>query len=316
MASNNPADWIDSLWPAVCARTLRPVAGVLLEKNQAAEAAVEAFEEFLEQFREPPAAWETVLHWLATRAAPKALVMVAELRRNEKNPNLARDPQRLGWERNPDFAALRQRTNQGALTSREWSVVDPILWRRSAPILARMGIGDDDARDVYMETLAELVQARNDSGPLEKMLIFEELPRFFATMVERRAISWQRKQSARKRQPVNPALQERLDDADNPLSFTLADPKSITGNDPWGHLSFDRIYKACKNTLTDLEWHLVTTLFVEGTQTRLELAGDPWVLEHLGIGGAASESKRRRRLNLFIEEALSKLGRRLETVDL
>jgi hypothetical protein len=39
-------------------------------------------------------------------------------------------------------------------------------------------------------------------------------------------------------------------------------------------------------------------------------------MEHLGITGRASESKRRRRLNLFVEEALAKLGARLRVCDL
>jgi hypothetical protein len=310
------ADWIDDLWPAVCARARRPVTGVLLDPGAAAEVAAGLFGGFLDAFPRPPAAREVVQHWLTTRAAPHALERAALERRRLADWNACRDPRRLAWERNPDFDDLRHRTADGALTSREWSAAEPILWRRAAPVLSRLGLGDEDARDVFMECLAELTQARTDPGPLDAMHVFEELPRFFATMVERRGISWLRRQSAQKRRPVNPAFTERLDEPESPIARTLSDPRSDAAANPLARASFDRIRLACGPALTDFEWHLVNALFVEGTHSRLDLAGDPWVLENMGIPPSASESKRRRRLNLFIEEALSKLGRELEICDL
>ncbi len=316
MATKEAAQWIDVLWPAVCARTRRPVAGVLLNAGAASGVAEEIFEGFLEQFPTQPGTWEHVQHWLTTRAAPAALEWVAGERARTGNNEAFRDPDRTAWERNPDFASLRRRTADGALTSRDWGMVEPILWRRSASVLTRLGVAEDDARDVFMETLAELTQARTEPGPLEKMSVFEELPRFFATMIERRGISWLRKVSAKKRQPTNPAFTDRLDDPDSTLSRTLTDPRSVQNGEPWRHANFDRIHAACRGALSEFEWHLVVALFVEGTHTRLDLAEDAWVLDHLGAARGDSESKRRRRLNLFIEEALAKLGRQLETCDI
>ncbi len=316
MSDRNPADWIDALWPAVCARTLRPVSGVRLDRETAGAAAAQAFRQFLAEFPEPPASRETVMHWLATQAAPLALAAVAEKRRALADQEAFRDPARAAWEKNPDLEDLRKRGADGSLASRQWSVAEPILWRRAAPLLTRMGLGEEDARDVYMESVAELTQPRTEAGPLEKITVFEELPRFFGTMIERRAISWQRKQSARKRQATNPALAERLDDEENSVARSLADPRSAALQDPWRYVNFDRIKAACGDALSDLEWHIINALFVEGTQTRLDLAGDAWVLEQLAVSRDSSESKRRRRLNLFIEEALHRLGECLRTRDL
>ena len=308
--------WLTELWPAVCARARRPVAGVRLAAAEAGAVAEEAFGEFMDTFPRRPESPEKVLHWMAARVAPAALERVAERRRASGDHERDRDPERVAWEKNPDFGDLRRRGADGALISRGWAAVEPVLWQRVKPVLARAGVPEDDARDVFMETLAELLRAKTagqEPGPLDRMRVFEELPRFFAMMAERRAISWLRKQSAQKRQPMHPRFTVRLDDPDNALARTLADPRGGGGVETAG---FDRIREACGPALTPFEWHLLEALFVEGTHTRLELTEDEWVLERLGLSRGASESKRRRRLNLFLGEALSKLGRKLESCDL
>ncbi len=315
-----PSDWLDVLWPAVCARVRRPVAGVCLDGSATAEVASGLFGMFLAEHDDPPGSLEASQAWLAERASASAVAWVARARLRAGNPDLHRDAEAAFWERNPDFDALRVRDVDGVLTSPHWGMAGSVLRRRALPVLARLGVRDEDAEDVVMEALGELTQARLDgAGPLEKMAVFEELPRFFATMAERRGISWLRKQSARKRQPSNPALADPLDAPDSLVRRTLTDPRSTrpdSPQSPWENASFDAIFAACRAALTDFEWHLLTTLFVEGTHTRLDLANDPWVLGQIGIAGSASESKRRRRLNLFIEEALSRLGRALDKADL
>lgn len=318
MPTAERAQWIQALWTAVCQRVQRPVAGVRLEAAEVERIAHQLIEAFFLAYPDGPSSKEAALHWLAQRAAPRALEWVAAQRRLTGNWDASRDPEATWWEKNPDFDELRHRTSEGSLTSRAWHEVGAILHRRARPVLMRAGVGEDDVEDVFMETLAELTQARRDeAGPLEKMTVFEELPRFFATMVERRGISWLRKQSARKRQATNPALAEPLDAPESPILRTLSDPRtSSPAGQPWENATFDRIHAACRDALSEFEWYLVTALFVEGTHTRLDLAEDRWVLEQLGVTPSDSESKRRRRLNLFIEEALAKLGRRLEHCDL
>lgn len=315
-----PAVWLEVLWPAVCARVQRPVAGVCLDGASTARVALSVFNDFLNAHPEPPASVEAAQQWLVGRASAAAVAWVAAERRRTGTPEVHRDPEAVAWERNPDFDALRERDAEGVLTSRDWAVAEPVLRRRAFPVLARMGVKDEDAEDVVMEALGELTQARTGGGgPLEKMNIFEELPRFFATMAERRGISWLRKQSARKRQATNPALADPMDAPDSATRRTLADPRSVRPHSPvapWESATFDSIHAACRDALTDFEWHLLTALFVEGTHSRLDLANDPWVLEQAGLESGASESKRRRRLNLFIEEALARLGRALEHADL
>lgn len=314
-----PARWLEVLWPALCARVRRPVGGVCLEGGPVSALASGLIEEFLAAHPELPASFEQAQQWFASRASARTLAWLGEERRRSGDWQLGRDAEALAWERNPDFDELRRRTDEGALVSRAWGEAGAVLRRRGLPVLQRLGVGEDDAEDVFMETLGELTQARTDGGsPLDKMTVFEELPRFFATMIERRGISWLRKLTARKRQATNPAYAEPLDAPESAVRRTLADPRAgvaVAGSEPWASATFDRLYAACRTALSELEWHLVIVLFVEATHTRLDLASDPWVLEQLGLLPQDSESKRRRRLNLFIEEALAKLGRRLEVAD-
>lgn len=44
---------------------------------------------------------------------------------------------------------------------------------------------------------------------------------------------------------------------------------------------------AARTTLTDFERYLLTVLFAEGSQTRREMANDPWVLQKAGLDVAA-----------------------------
>ncbi|HEX2748951.1 MAG TPA: hypothetical protein VHM91_13180 [Verrucomicrobiales bacterium] len=309
--------WIDELWPLVCSRAMRPLAGVLLSRQAAAVVAEEVFSEFLTRFPRQPGSWETVHHWLISRVRPLALSTAAEERRRLGDWQAFRDPHKTSWGQNPDFDALRHRSIEGALLSREWDIAAAILERAAQPPLLRLGIAEEDARDIQMETMAELTRASKTAGTLEKLHVFEELPKLFATMIERRAISWLRKVSAQKRRPVHPAFTDRLDDPDNPAARHLADPRTnSSGEPPWVNAGFDRIRTACRDALTGFEWHLVEVLFVEASHSRQDLVEDPWILEQLGVSPAASESKRRRRLNLFIDEALARLGRTLETCDL
>lgn len=317
MPDSDCRHWIEELWPQVCARALRPIGGILLDRAASASVAEEVFSDFLAAFPRRPGSWESVHHWMTSRVRPLALATVAEVRRSRRDWQAFRDPQKSAWVENPDFDALRRRSEDGALLSREWDRVAPILWKAAHPPLLRLGVGEEDASDIKMETLAELTRASKVAGSLDKLLIFEELPKLFATMIERRAISWLRKFSAQKRRPVHPSFTERLDDPDNPAARQLTDPRTeSTGAPPWANAGFDRIRHACRGALTDFEWHLVDVLFVEASHSRQDLVNDQWVLGQLGLAASASESKRRRRLNLFIDEALARLGRKLEDCDL
>ena len=284
-----------------------PAAGIAKIARELLEAAIED-----EDIADPAELSRRVL----SSAVPAALEWLALERRTTLDHDLGRDPSRCYWAHNPNFDALRERDAAGALTSREWDQTVPILRQRAAPIMRGHSLTDEDGDDVLMQTLAELLQARTEPTPMDGMKVFEELPRFFANMIDRRTISWLRKRSARKRQASNPALSDSINDPDSTLGNRLVDSASSPSSDPIQRTHFHRIRAACESALSPFEWHLVEALFVEATHTRLDLASDPWVLEQMDIEPGASESKRRRALNVIVEAALMRLGSAVQEADL
>ncbi len=316
MSSPSVSPWLTSLWAGICARAARPIHGIRLPLAAIEKVACATAEEALADEQLDGLKPHEAVPKLQALAATRALTWTAEERRSAGDHEIARDPEHLFWPRNPDFDALRVRDAGGALTARSWDVAVGILRQRARPITRGHGLTEEDAEDVLMQTLAELLQARTDGAPMDEMRVFEELPKFFANMIDRRTISWLRKRSARKRQAANPALSDSLNDPDNRLHEQLIDPASDSGMDRLQRTSYHRIRAACASALTPFEWHVIEALFVEGTHTRLDLASDAWVLEQMEMDSSASESKRRRALNDVIESALSRLGQALEEADL
>jgi DNA-directed RNA polymerase specialized sigma24 family protein len=310
--ASTPAHWLDQLWPQVCQRVSRPLTEVLVPREAISRLACRVVEGFLEAGDAVTSSFDAARRWMLEHAESLALSWIADERRQRSDADFARDMERALWPHNPSWEDLLQRDVEGALNGRQWPQAVDILKQRATPVLARQSLPAEDGEDVLQETLAELLQARKEPSIIDRLRIFEELPRLFAVMIERRLISWLRKRSALKRSAANPQLSESLNDPDNKLREQLADGGKAQ---PWEGATFDRIQSACRTVLSDFEWHLVTLLFVEGTHTRLDLASDAWVLEQLGLSMKHSESKRRRALNAVVETALQRLGRALEEAD-
>jgi hypothetical protein len=306
------AAWLEILWEAVCVRAARPVPGILLDQNGTLKVATATFQEFLDSGGDPAPNLQAMLTVLTRPVQGRALRYVADHRITSRDPNLLRDPAKAKWATNPAFPALITRRDDGVLSDSGWSTAEPVLWQRASPIYRRIRINEVDARDVYAETVGDFLKARPDPDdcPMRKMLVFEELPRLFAVVAERRAISWVRKQTTLKMQPNQGGLS--FDDPDlGPL-----ETRTLSNDDPLANATFDQIRQSCANSLDDFEWHLIEILFVEGSKTRDKLVLDDWTLSQLKIDPSASRSTKLRRLNTIIADSLARLGRALGEADL
>jgi len=307
------AAWLDLLWEAVCLRAARPIAGILLDSKAISEVAEATFEEFLTKGGNPEATLQGMLSVLTKPVQEQALSYVAQHRNDD--PQKFRDLSKARWEKNPALPDLLLRDNEGQLISDGWQLAEPVLWQRAIPILRKLGINENDSRDVYSEIMADFLKARpGEQCPMRKMRVFEELPRLFGVIAERRAISWLRKQTTLKMQPNRGGLS--LDDPDSGLSSRLPEPRSLPDEDPMANLTFDHIRASCPDALNHFEWHLVEAIFVEGNRTRDELITEDWVLEQLEVDPSSSRSTKLRRLNMTIADALSSLGKALGEADL
>ncbi len=307
------AGWLDLLWEAVCLRAARPISGVLLDSAGIQTIAKETFENFLASGGTPEANLQAMLTVLTRPVQQRSLEYVAAKR--QEDPEAFRDLTKAKWLKNPPLPDLLTRSSEGQLTSPDWNIAEPVLWQRASPIYHRLHINENEARDVYAETVGDFLKARPAAEcPMRKMLVFEELPRLFGVIAERRAISWVRKQTTLKMKPNRSGLS--IDDPDTGLNAKLQEPRSLNQKNPLARASFDDIRNACQDHLDEFEWHLLETLFSEGTQTREELSQDDWTLTQLGLESSSSRSTRLRRLNTAIADALATLGRALEEADL
>ncbi|YCM42155.1 hypothetical protein V2O64_12665 [Verrucomicrobiaceae bacterium 227] len=306
------AGWLDILWEAVCVRAARPVPGLLLDSQGMLRIATSIFQEFLKQGGTPEATLQAMLTVLTGPVQGRALQYVADQRKSHNDPDLLRDPDKARWVKNPRFPELIARHPDGQLADEGWTIAEPILWNRASPIYRRLRISENDARDVYSETIADFLKARPepDDCPMRDMLVFEELPRLFAVVAERRAISWVRKQTTLKMQPNQTGLS--FDDID----LALPEPRIFEEKDPLANATFDQIRESCGDTLDEFEWHLIEVLFVEGAKTRDELVLEDWVLQQMEVEPSASRSTKLRRLNAVVADSLARLGRTLENADL
>lgn len=306
------AGWLEILWEAVCVRAARPIPGILIDAPGIQKIATKTFEDFLESGGKPEATLQAMLSVLTQPVQALALQHVAGQRKAAGDPDLLRDLEKAKWNHNPKMPELIARGPEGELLDRGWAVAEPVLWQRASGVYRRLRINESDARDVYAETIADFLKARPepDDCPMRGMLVFEELPRLFAVVAERRAISWVRKQTTLKMQPNKTGLS--FDDVD----LSLPEPRALEESDPLANVSFDQIRSSCGDAIDEFEWHIIETLFVDGSKTRDELVLEDWVLQQMEVDASASRSTKLRRLNGVIADALARLGRALEDADL
>jgi hypothetical protein len=310
-AGEPDTEFFEILWRATFRRAKRPVEGVLLSDEAATNLAGKIFENLLDRYRQRPTDAEFSAEAMEG-AHDHARHNVSADRTSQSDPQLCHDPSDTRYEKNLDLDRLKKKGREG-FSDREWNGLDPILRPFGFHTLLRKGLGNHDAEDVYLETFAELARERAKDGtaPIESIVVFEEVIPLFSKMVQFRAIDWRRKQSSLKNQPNTQSSYEDLTEReDGAMQF---EDKSSDPDRDLGQLSFDEIYRQCGETLNEMEWHLVFTVYVSQSATMGELCADEDILLKLGLETNHSISKKRRILNEALEGALEKLQKCLIT---
>jgi hypothetical protein len=299
------------VWALAYRRAERPVAGVLLPREVATRVLEDVFLGIFRDFAELPSRTEVSAEALG-RARRAALATVAESRRRNGDPDLYRDPAENHYPHNLDLEKLRERSPDGTFQNREWDRLPPLLQPLGLALLGRKGLSNEDAEDVFVETMALLVRGRASDGlaPVEQVTVFEELIPVFCTMLGHRAIDWARAAKAERNRPnMGLSFEAITEDPDRPVQ--IADPTTV-GKDVVGGLNFEEIYFQCRESLTPLEWHLLYEIYVSRSATRSDLIDDPATVEAIGSSMAESPATRRRRLNDHLVQALENLARGLD----
>lgn len=300
-----PQKHLEKCWEACWQRARRPVEGVLVPEERAAEIAERVMRNICLDYEElPPEAEFTARVIQETAEVTRELV--AGDRRKDADPQLHHDPTDRRYARNLDLDRLQRAHPQRGFSDPEWNRLPQLLRPLALATLHRKGINGPDAEDVFNDTLVELVREREDqrSALIQEPRVFEELIPLHTRIVQFRAIDWVRRRSALKNQPNSGDSFDALtDDPDRPLQFE--DPSSS------GDISFERIYKECREALSAAEWQLIYTLYVAQTATVQDLVQDDAFCGTLGLKEGASASTRRRAISELVEEALGKIRENL-----
>lgn len=230
--------------------------------------------------------------------------LVAGERRKIADPQLHHDPSDRRYPQNLDLDRLQRLHPQRGYHDPEWNRLPDTLRPLALATLSRRGIKGHDAEDVFIETLAELVRERDEGrSPIQEPTVFEEIIPLHSRIVQFRAIDWFRRRGARKNQPnAGESFDAMTGDPEHPLQFEDAAAAAIT---------FEKIYKECREALSAIEWQLLYTLYVAQSATVQDLIQNDKVCAKLGIKTGASLSTRRRAISELVESALEKIRENL-----
>jgi len=304
MAPTSPQRHLQKCWEACWHRARRPVEGVLLSEERAAEIAERVMRNVAVDLDRLPGEAEFTARVIEeTTEATRELV--AGERRKVADPQLHHDPTDRRYPQNLDLDRLQRQDSERGFHDSEWNRLPDTLRPLALATLSRKGIKGHDAEDVFIETLAELVRERDQSrsAPIQEPTVFEEIIPLHSRIVQFRAIDWFRRRGAQKNQPnAGESFDALTGDAERPLQFEDAASAAI---------SFEKIYKECREALSAIEWQLLYTLYVAQSATVQDLIQNDKVCAKLGIKAGASLSTRRRAISELVEEALEKIRENL-----
>ncbi len=297
--------WED-LWNAMLERLQRPVAGVLLDRDDARRIGEPLFLLLLRGHDCPHAA-ATGAEALE-EAAEASKCHVADERKASGDHDRHRDPADTRYERNLNLPALKERRADGRFSHPEWSLLDRFLRPFGFQILRRKGLGDEDGEEVFNDTFASLAVAAAEKkrAPIEELIVFEEIIPNFCRRIGFRAIDAVRKRSTLKARPDHlDSLEAMATEEGTPVA--IADP-AVSDRERPDTWRFEEIYAQCKEELNAIEWGLVYDLYVAQHYTVKDLIADPAKLRFLGIDPKQSPATLRRRVEDIVNPALERLA--------
>ena len=210
---------------------------------------------------------------------------------------------------NPDFEQLKTRDKSGVLNSPELDRLFPALRPIAFNTFRKYGTSDRDGEEVFSNCLQKLTMPKKnaDSAPIEELVVFEEVFPFFNKLVQNEAVDRIRRVATLKNKANVQDSVEALEESEtNPIQF--ADPASQeTDEMP----DFDEIYQLCGDSLDEMEWRLVTALYMDQGVTKNDLMKDEELMAELGLSDVSATS-RWRGVSKKLGFALTKMRKRLE----
>lgn len=302
--------FLQTCWGTAFVKAQAPVKGVTLPNDKVLALLTDVFRRAGRQF-DADSNHAEVAAFIVEHARFEALATIAEERKLSRDHNRYRnsDVQSYDFGDNPDFDRLKTRDASGVLNSPELEWLFPALRPIAVGTFRKDGTSERDSEEVFSNCLQKLTMPRKSTGvaPIEALTIFEEVFPFFNKLVQNEAVNRIRQVAALKNKANVQESVEALEESDrSPVQF--ADPSSQSTDDFPG---FDEIYKLCGDSLDELEWRLVTALYMDSGVTKNQLLNNEALMAELGLANV-SQISRWRGLSKKLGFALTKMRKRLE----
>jgi DNA-directed RNA polymerase specialized sigma24 family protein len=209
-----------------------------------------------------------------------------------------------------DLLELQRSDPNGQLVSDHWTQLHRELKPRSISFLVHEGLPEADAEDVFSEAMVGMVQPRKSgTAVIQDLLIYEQTPALFLSILRRRLSNHIRHRHAEKRSArLTSSLDADETDAAEPAERTAFNAWAADAADPFSGMTFARLAEECASVLTRLQQRILTALYVEESATYMEVASSPWFMEAAQLKANSSAATRRRRLDHEHDSALDQLA--------
>jgi hypothetical protein len=296
-------DW-QELWLFGACWAGRPVPGVILPQAERTRVMVAVMNSLMDTFGHLPGELQCRA-FIHSQAVRLALESTRAARAASANPQLWHDPAHRRSTPALDLAAMQREPH-----SPVWAQLLISLKPVSLQLLRSDGLSDADAEDVFAEALAGLVQTRaSGTAILQDLLVYEQLPSLFTSILRRRQSNFLRDSQAAKRSAAktislhseDPSLPQLTDHQS--WSQWLADEA-----DPLRGMTLTRLATECGHCLSPMQQHILSVLYIQESMSYMELAASPWFLQAVGLKATASEATLRRALDSQHDSALDLLA--------
>lgn len=166
--------------------------------------------------------------------------------------SLWHDPQHRGTTPVIDLAELQQQAS-----SPRWNDVLTQMRPRALGLLTGQGVDEHEAEDLFAEAIAGMVKPRqNGTSAVHDLIVYEQMPPLFLSIVRRRLVNHIRHRHADKREVgVTASLDEEISGLKDRTYSTWA----ANAADPMHGLTLARLAEECAHKLTALQQRILAT---------------------------------------------------------
>jgi DNA-directed RNA polymerase specialized sigma24 family protein len=298
-------DW-PNLWRFGACWAGRPIGGLLLPGSERLKITTGALEQLMASHPALPGALQTHV-FIQSTAVQSALSATRESRLASRVFDLWHDPDHHGTTPVIDLTELQQRPG-----SRLWQDLLIQLKPRAFGLLRGQGVEGADAEDLFAEAMAGMVKPRKDgTAIIQDLLVYEQVPALFLSILRRRTINHIRDRNAEKR-AAHSTLSLHADEtaADITAPGAVAD-WAAGAADPLRGMTLARLAEECADGLSSLQQRILSVLYIEESATYMEVASSSWFVRAAGLKASASDATHRRALDREHDSALNYLAQTL-----